>query len=113
MFLLVRMDIPFRTFTLHNKVPGLPWEWESVGIPMGIPTFPYGMGMGMTLSLWGFPHVGIYGNLWESVGICGNLWESLVCPVNSPESSSVALTSTSMDTQDYEIEDDEDILCSE
>ena len=49
--------------------------------------------------------------MWESMGIYGNLWESLVCPGNSPESSSVALTSTSMDTLDYEIEDDEDILC--
>ena len=51
--------------------------------------------------------------MWESMGIYGNLCESLVFPGNSPESSSVALTSTSMDTLDYEIEDDEDILCSE
>ena len=27
--------------------------------------FPYGMGMGMTLRLWEFPHVGICGILWE------------------------------------------------
>ena len=43
---------------------GLPWEWESVGFPW---VFPYGLGMGMTLSLWVFPHVG-------SVGFCGFSW---------------------------------------
>ena len=37
---------------------------------------------------------------------------NLVCPGNSPESSGVALPSTSMYTRDYEIEDDGDILCN-
>ena len=47
--------------------------------PMGIPTcgflcvFPYGMGIGMTLSLWVFPHVGFCMFLWVfRQKSCGN-----------------------------------------
>ena len=46
-----------------ERKPGLPWEWEYVGIPMGKPTdFHNGMEVGITLRLWELPHVGICAN---------------------------------------------------
>ena len=57
--------------------PGLPWEWEYVGIPMGNPQIPIWDGNGNNFKPMGIPTCGfLWVFLWVYVGIPTEiLWE--------------------------------------
>ena len=49
----------------HGLLSGLPWEWESVGFPMGIPIWD---GNGNDFKPMGIPTCGFCGFLWVFLG---------------------------------------------
>ena len=51
----------------QGLIPGLPWEWESVGFPMGIPIWDGNYFKPMGIPTCGF----LWVFLWVSVGFLG------------------------------------------
>ena len=50
---------------VYELLAGLPWEWESVGFPMGIPIWD---GNGNDFKSMGIPTCGFCGFLWVFLG---------------------------------------------
>ena len=63
---------PIKRTEIKLRYTGLPWEWESVGFPMGIPIWD---GNGNDFKPMGIPTCGFCGFLWV---FCGFSWACLI-----------------------------------